>query len=111
MDVERDVRLLADDPAVVARGDGEDVAAAHLAFVAVAGDESASLEHDAHVLALAARVRPVSDVLAPTPAGLIDGAPELHARDRDHLEAPHRELARLIRLIEATDDELVAQAR
>jgi hypothetical protein len=27
-------------------------------------------------------------VLAPTPAGLIDGAPELHARDRDHFEAP-----------------------
>ena len=80
-EVERDVGLVAHDPAVVAGRHVEQVARPHHHLGPVVHqDGRAARHHHADMLHLAARVRPAPDVLRPLPAGLVGRAPDGHAR-------------------------------
>src|ERR1700716_4180646 len=88
-DVQRDVRLVADDPAVVTRRYVEEIALAHhhLASVVHLGDRL-SVQDEPDVLDLARTLAGRrADVLGPSPARLIRRAPERRRTDRIELEA------------------------
>src|SRR3954471_15745054 len=79
-DVQRHVRLVADDPAVVSGRHVEELARRHHPLGPVVHrDRGPATEDEAHVLdvagLLAARL---ADVLGPFPARLVGGAPEGH---------------------------------
>src|SRR5689334_14133294 len=87
-EVQRDVRLVADDPAVVWRGgDVEQLAGAELVDGAVVErDGGGAGEHQPDVLDRAARGADArADVLAPLPSRLVRGTADGHAADVDDL--------------------------
>jgi putative flavoprotein involved in K+ transport len=101
-DVERDVRRVADDPAVVAGRDVEEVARVHhsLGTVVHLRDRLAA-EDEADVLDLAgggADGRP--DMLGPAPTRFVRRSTERRRPDAVDVEAPLLEVARLGRRIE-----------
>src|SRR5436190_5037206 len=77
-DVNRDVRRVAHHPAVVARGDREDVSRPQDLVVPVAGHRDLTREHDAEMLDPAAVLWRVAHVLAPSPSRLLGRAAERH---------------------------------
>src|SRR3712207_1513689 len=109
-EVERDVRLVADDPTVVRRRrDVEDTAGREVEHLAPGhrGDGVAR-DDEADVLDLAeGRAGERADVRGPLPARLVRRAPDGEPADADDLEPAQLELARLVGLLEALQDDFV----
>jgi hypothetical protein len=107
-DVERDIRLVADDPAVVAWRNVEEVAGLHhpLGAVVHLGDGLAA-EYEPDVLDLARRgADDRSDVLGPAPARLVRRPTDRRRPNPIELEAPLLEVSGLGRLVEVDQCEL-----
>jgi hypothetical protein len=104
-DVERDVGFVADDPAVVARRDVEEVAALHqvLGLIVHLGDRLPA-EHQADALDLAGgRAHGRRDVLGPAPARLVGRPTQDRRPDAVEVETPLLEVARLAGLIDVDE--------
>src|SRR5207253_3230749 len=91
-EVKGDIRLVADDPTVVAGTDGEEIAGFHFVITAVvhpagggAGNDEADVLHFARTCAGRR-----SDVLGPFPARLVTRPADSHRTDFDDLELPLR---------------------
>src|SRR5256712_3677766 len=103
--VQRHVRLVADDPGVVPRSDGEQVSRLERDLPAIVHDDhGASGHHEADVLHPAGR-RPGDrlDVLRPFPSRLVAGAADDHVTEFHDLERSLLEDARLVGLLEPLD--------
>src|SRR6266404_3436364 len=96
--VQRDVRLIADHPAVVSGRDVEDVASFHLDHAAIVhGGDRSSGDHNAYMLDVAALLpHCLSDMRRPFPAGLVTGAADRHSTDIHQLKMPLFEGAALV---------------
>src|SRR5438105_558528 len=107
-EVERDIRLVADHPAVVSWRDVENVAGAHLEYAAVVHRRRGAAGHDhADMLDLAgALAERAADVDRPFPARLIGGAADRHAADAHQLEPAELELAHLVGIVEAFQNDV-----
>src|SRR4051794_24548419 len=106
--MQRDIGLIAHDPAVVPGRDVEDIARAHLDHLAVI-HRRRGLAGDDHpdMLDLARRLaKRGADMLGPFPARLISCAADSHPADMDELEASEIELADLVGLLEALEDDV-----
>src|SRR6267143_1999247 len=86
--VDGDVGFVADDPAVMAGGDIEDVARCEVVFPAVAHLDPVSTGNDhAHMLDFAIlRACRGTDMGGPLPSRLVDGLPEGHPSDPEQIE-------------------------
>src|ERR1700680_350471 len=109
LEVQRDVGLVADDPAVVRlRRDVEQGAGGELDLPAIAHrGHAAAGDHDADVLDLA-EVAPGQrpDVGRPAPSGLVLGAADGETAEAHEVEAPLLEDAGLVRVLETLEDQL-----
>src|SRR5262245_11944059 len=109
-EVERNVRLVADDPAVVWNGrDMKDHAGRELDDRAVlhrcrrgAGEDEPNVLDVAELFA-----RERTDVDTPLPAGLVGGAPDRQPANLHQLEFSLLEDTGLIRILEALEDDVV----
>src|SRR6476619_4380986 len=104
-EVDRDVRFVADDPAVVRDGrDVERLAGPELDDPAVGeGRRRGAGQDEPDVLHRAALAdEPRADVLRPAPAGMVGRPADRLPADGDQLEPAERHLADLVRLLEAT---------
>lgn len=107
--MERNIWLLADDPAVVwPWRNVEQLALAKLNYGAVLkGNRRAPGEHKPNMLDRAMRrVDSRPDVQAPAPARLINSAPDRQAPYMNQLEATFLEFADFIRSIESFENDL-----
>src|SRR4051812_14895702 len=106
--MEREVRLVADDPTVVSRADIENVARLHFIIAAVihpAGGRTGNDEAD--VLNFAqGRAGCWPDVLGPFPSWLVTRAADGHRTDLYDLEFAFGESADFVRLFEALDQQI-----
>jgi hypothetical protein len=107
--VDGDVGFVADDPAVVAGLDVEDVAGIHLDDAAIihcrsgsTGDNHTDVGDIAALLA-----QGFADVLGPAPTGLIRGAADGHAAEMDEFELAFFEGADFVGVLELLEDNLV----
>jgi AraC-like DNA-binding protein len=110
--MQRDVGLIADDPAVVAGRDREQITRFHRGFGSIGHlDRTPPADHQPKMLSRAeVRADERTDVLRPSPAGLIRGSPDHLAGDLEHLKSPVRELPDLRRLCEVDDLETFHEA-
>src|SRR5262245_43999050 len=101
-DVQRGVRLAADDPAVVARWHVEEVACLHHDLPSVVHlHRCPAAEHEPDMLDLARGCADGGpDMLRPAPTRLVGGAPDRRRSDAVELEPPLLERARLGGLVE-----------
>ncbi len=101
-DVQRDVRLVTDDPAVMTRRNVEEVAGAHHDFTsAVHLRNCLAAEHQADMLDLTGGLaRRSPDVLGPPPARLVCRPTQRHRTNRIELELPLLERPHLGRVVE-----------
>src|SRR5215207_2627141 len=108
-EVERDVRLVADHPAIVRLGrDVEQLAGPELDHPAVSERRRrGARQHEAHVLHGASGLpERRADVLRPAPAGLVRRSTDREPPEVNELEAPLQQLADLVRLLEPLQDDV-----
>jgi hypothetical protein len=107
--VQRDVRLVADNPAVVPGSDVKEIAGFHFDDAAVvhggggaAGDNEADVFHRAAFQTLGS-----PDVDGPFPSGLVTGATNGHSPDVNQLKFALFEVANFVRMFKALEDDVV----
>src|SRR6516164_10772040 len=106
--VKRDVRLVADNPTIVAGGNVEEVPGFHLDDAPVGHCcDGFPRDDQTHMLdgALPEAGR-CTDIERPFPAGVVGRASDGHAADVDQLEFSTSECASFVRLIKALQDDI-----
>src|SRR6266496_2165836 len=105
-EMQRHVGLRSLDPAIMPRGDVEQVARPERECLAVVHDDAAPPRDDEpHVLDLTTLgPRDGADVRGPLPPRLVAGAPDGEVPDLHEIELPHFEAARLVGPVESSDD-------
>src|SRR4249919_2665684 len=100
--MQRHVRFIADDPAVVAAGDREHLARLHHELLATVHADGGAARH--HYPDVAHRTRGLTgaaaDVLGPPPSRLVARAADRHAAERHDLKGAELERPDLVRLLE-----------
>src|SRR6266576_4938195 len=105
-EMQRHVGTRSLDPAVMPRGDVEQVARPERECLAVVHDDAAPPRDDEpHVLdQTTLGPRDGADVRGPLPPRLVAGAPDGEVPDLHEIELPHLEAARLVGPVESSDD-------
>src|SRR2546430_1466136 len=105
-EMQRHVGLRSLDPAIMPRGDVEQVARPERECLAVVHDDAAPPRDDEpHVLDLTTLgPRDGADVRGPLPPRLVAGAPDGEVPDLHEIELPHLEAARLVGPVESSAD-------
>src|SRR6266704_2605798 len=105
-EMQRHVGLRSLDPAIMPRGDVEQVAGPERECLAVVHDDAAPPRDDEpHVLDLTTLgPRDRADVRGPLPPRLIAGAPDGEGTDPHEIELSFLEAARLVGTVESSDD-------
>src|SRR5256885_5773913 len=104
--MQRHVRVRSLDPAVVPRGDVEQIAGSERKRLAVIHDDAAPpRDHEPHMLDLTTLgPRDGTDMGRPLPSRLVAGAPDGEVADLHEVELPLLEVARLVGTVESPDD-------
>src|SRR2546430_5030577 len=105
-EMQRHVGLRSLDPAIMPRGDVEQVARPERECLAVVHDDAAPPRDDEpHVLDLTTLgPRDGAELRAPLPPRLVAGAPDGEVPDLHEIDLPHLEAARLVGPVESSDD-------
>jgi hypothetical protein len=100
--VQRDIRLISDDPAVVPRSNIENITRFHVDYFAIVhGGSRSPGEDDAHMLHITTLFADgPANMLGPLPTRQVCRTADGHARNMDHLELAFFKVPQLIRLLE-----------